>query len=118
VDEYDSIHARLEPFWGVDPRELRAIQSEWEANQDTFTIGKVDGEHIALLNDTMRGARMGIQRANDQIDILEDVEEWLPDFRATFTMHDGPRQFTSWELQRRAVEAAAVGECEHIGLYM
>jgi hypothetical protein len=52
---------------------------------------------------------MDIQGVNDQIDIVKDVEDCLPNFCAMFTMHNSPRQFTSGELQRWAVEAVAMG---------
>ena len=113
VDEYDSIHARLEPFWGVDPAVLQGIQADWEAHADTFTIGKLpDSSTVELLNNTLQDdSYLGRQRIQDQLDLLEDVQEWLPEFRATFTSHDGPTQFVSWELRKKAEEAAERGEC-------
>ncbi|KAF8576914.1 glycosyltransferase family 90 protein [Ramaria rubella] len=111
VDEYDSIHARLQPFWGVAPAVLRAAQAQWESKEDTFTIGKNPGAtRVILLNDTMGGSHIGRERVQDQLGLLEDVEVWLPPFRATFTMHDGPTQFVGWELRRQAEEAAERGE--------
>jgi hypothetical protein len=43
----------------------------------------------------MSGSRIGHGRVLDQIALLQDIEEYLPEFRATFTVHDGPAQFTS-----------------------
>jgi hypothetical protein len=48
-----------------------------------------------------------------QIDLLGDVARWLPDFRATFTAHDGPYQFISRELKEAALDAAKRHTCKH-----
>jgi hypothetical protein len=112
VDEYDSIHTRLQPFWGVSPSVLREAQATWESQSDTFTIGKLPGSSsVELLNHTLHDSYTGHQRVRDQLNLLEDVQEWLPEFRATFTVHDGPTQFVSWELRKAAEEAAERGEC-------
>ncbi|KIJ36563.1 glycosyltransferase family 90 protein [Sphaerobolus stellatus SS14] len=111
IDEYDSIHKRLQPFWGVAPKLLQEAQRNWESHPDTFTIGKsADSDSVELLNDTMNGNPSGMQRVLDQLNILEDVGEWLPAFRATYTMHDGPAQFISWTLREAAERAADLGE--------
>lgn len=112
VDEYDSIHARLQPFWGVDPVQLRAAQAESETFGDTFTIGKLhDDDTVVLLNSTMPGSPLDHQRVQDQLELIDEVQDWLPAFRATFTIHDGPMQFVSWEMRKAAVDAAERGEC-------
>ena len=113
VDEYDSIHDSLEPFWGVNPAVLRGIQTDWESHSDTFTIGKLPGSStVELLNHTLRDdSRIGRRRVQDQLNLLKDVQQWLPEFRTTFTSQDVPTQFVSWEMRKRAVEAAERGEC-------
>ena len=113
VDEYDSIHDRLEPFWGVNPAALQQVQADCESQAFTFTIGKLPGSStVDRLNHTLQDAsRLGHRRVQDQLDLLKDVQQWLPEFRATFTSHDGPAQFVSWELRNKAVEAAKRGEC-------
>ncbi|KAF8487546.1 glycosyl transferase family 90-domain-containing protein [Gautieria morchelliformis] len=112
VDEYDSIHERLQPFWGVDPSVLRASQAAWESYSNTFTIGKVSAASaVELLNYTFEDTSvLARERIQNQLDILEDVQDWLPEFRATFTTDDGPTQMVSWELRSKAEEAAARGE--------
>ncbi|KAF8487537.1 glycosyl transferase family 90-domain-containing protein [Gautieria morchelliformis] len=112
VDEYDSIHEKFQPFWGVDPAALNKSQAILETLPDRFTIGKLPGEHsVKLLNQTFRKeSRSGEHRIRDQLDLLESVQEWLPDFRATFSMHDGPTQVVGWELYSKAKEAAERGE--------
>lgn len=90
---------------------MRANQAAWETHTDTFTIGKLpDTFTVELLNHTFHND-VGYQRVQDQLDLLEDVQEWLPEFRATYTIHDGPTQFVSWELRKAAEDAAERGEC-------
>ncbi|KAF8487547.1 hypothetical protein JB92DRAFT_3022176 [Gautieria morchelliformis] len=112
VDEYDSIHERLQPYWGVDPSVLRASQATWESHSGTFTIGKLPGEHtVKLLNHTIpEGAQLGEERIQNQLELLKDVQEWLPEFRATFWMHDGPIQMVAWEVRSQAKQAAERGQ--------
>jgi hypothetical protein len=44
---------------------------------------------------------------------LKDVAAYLPEFRATFTMHDTPARFISWEWRKATEEAAAKGQCTY-----
>jgi hypothetical protein len=112
VDEYDSIHTRLQPFWGVSPSVLRKAQATWESRPGTFTIGKLpDSSSAEFLNHTLHDPRIGNRRVQEQLNLLKDVQEWLPEFRATFTEHDGPTQFVGWEMRKAAEEAAERGEC-------
>lgn len=55
---------------------------------------------------------VGVSRAADQIEILAMVEEWLPDFVATFTAHDGPNQFIDHEMRTQLVDRGAGEERE------
>ncbi|KIJ36259.1 glycosyltransferase family 90 protein [Sphaerobolus stellatus SS14] len=102
---------RLQPFWGVAPKFLQSAQHNWESHPDTFTIGNsADSDTVELLNNTMNENPSGMQRVLDQLNVLQDVGEWLPAFRATFTMHDGPAQYISWTLREAAERAAVLGK--------
>ncbi len=50
-DEYDQISEDLEPFWGLDPKELQRIEAVYEANYDICVMEKADGVdlHIARM---------------------------------------------------------------------
>lgn len=49
---------------------------------------------------------------------LEDVEEFIPPFRAVFSPHDNPNLHTDIELKKQALKHAAAGTCkEHIFSY-
>ncbi|KAK2462820.1 hypothetical protein APHAL10511_005211 [Amanita phalloides] len=114
-DEYDQIHRDLEPFWGMDPRDLQHIQRDWEAHADSYTIGKDKIEDsIKLLNYTLPGndkVRYDLAKGAFEImELLEEVDRFLPPFRAVFSPHDNPNLFTDWELKQMALEAARNGK--------
>lgn len=50
--------------------------------------------------------------ANYVIDVLADVEEYLPPFRAVFSPHDNPNLHSDWELREEALDAARHGKCK------
>lgn len=117
-DEYDQIHHDLEPFWGVDPQQLRDSQRAREASSDTYTIGKLarDSSFTLLAEKLSADHRSDtLKRGSEaQIALLEDVEKDLPVFRATFSAKGGPDVLTSWEWMEKAREAAKIGT----GLYI
>ncbi|THH07412.1 hypothetical protein EW145_g3402 [Phellinidium pouzarii] len=112
-DEYDQIYKDLEPYWGVDPLELRTAQAEWEAHRDSFTLGKDSQEHVVtIVNMSMakeRETEFLKWGAKPQMDLLKDVYQFIPPFRATFSPHDNPNQFVDWAWKNAAVEAAKKG---------
>ncbi|KAF9450836.1 glycosyltransferase family 90 protein [Macrolepiota fuliginosa MF-IS2] len=115
-DEYDQIYSDLEPFWGIHPRDLQAIQAEWEAHEDSYTLGKDTSDApIDILNFTFGGDRPDekvhlLNPGFEVIELLEDIQEYIPPFRAVFSPHDNPNLFTDWELRDMAVKAAAQGK--------
>jgi hypothetical protein len=49
-DEYDFLHANLEPLWGIDPKYLQERRKEWEDHSEVFTIGKLnENDPVTLL---------------------------------------------------------------------
>ncbi|KAG6825268.1 hypothetical protein H0H92_004252 [Tricholoma furcatifolium] len=111
-DEYDLIYEDLEPFWGMDPRDLQRIQGEWEAHSDTYTIGKTVDGPITIVNYSLPGhtnIRSLMDGAYLIMDLLKDVEDSIPAFRAIFSPHDNPNLPTDWELKQQALDHAAAG---------
>ncbi|KAG6817367.1 hypothetical protein H0H87_009554 [Tephrocybe sp. NHM501043] len=112
-DEYDQIYEDLEPFWGMDPLDLQRIQSEWEAHSDSYTLGKAEGSPITMVNSSLPG-NAKVQHdlslgAYEVMELLEDVEDAIPPFRAVFSPHDNPNLPTDWELKDQALRHAAAG---------
>jgi hypothetical protein len=119
-DEYDSINEDLEPYWGHEPAFLRALQAEREGWFDSVTIGKDGwGSPAGLVNLSIaeeRRERMTeyylMKVVRPHLEILRDVEEWIPPFRATFGTDDRPGELQDWEWKERAVQAAKNKQCE------
>ncbi|KAG6846817.1 hypothetical protein C0991_002865, partial [Blastosporella zonata] len=97
----------------MDPRDLQRIQSEWEGHADSYTIGKTDGTSIALVNSSLPGDAKKqhdlAHGAYQVMDLLSDVEDSIPPFRAVFSPHDNPNLPTDWELKDQALKHAAAG---------
>ncbi|TFK68079.1 hypothetical protein BDN72DRAFT_798290 [Pluteus cervinus] len=114
-DEYDQIYHDLEPYWGMNPKDLHAIELEWEGHEDSFTLGKTSPTSpLDMVNYSLpdRGGNTGLALANpayDVIDLLKEVEAKIPPFRAVFSPHDNPNLPTDWELKEMALKAAAAG---------
>ncbi|KAJ7457208.1 glycosyl transferase family 90-domain-containing protein [Mycena galericulata] len=114
-DEYDQIDHDLAPFYGVAPRDLQAIQRDWEAHADSYTIGKnTTDEGLSMLNFTLpedEDVRLELASGAFQIiELMAEVERELPPFRAVFSPHDNPNLVTDYELKQQALVAAAKGE--------
>ena len=135
-DEYDQIHHDIEPFWGIRPTDLRKLQAQHEAEMGTYTLSNGQGfGHIEVVNTTLTpdAVEVADKRSNDQLDILDPVKQWIPPFRATFTVsihkllvilrainalqcHDAPILFVGHDLRSEAIDAAAVRECGFLSL--
>ncbi|KZT32405.1 hypothetical protein SISSUDRAFT_994071 [Sistotremastrum suecicum HHB10207 ss-3] len=101
-DEYDQIWRNIEPFWGVDPRDLQELQREAEKREDTYTIIN-DEQGMRAINP------LDVPRAEDQMAVMRLAGSSLPHFRATMSIHDGPGHVISYEHREALKEAAAEG---------
>jgi len=115
-DEYDQIYHDLEPFWGIDPNDLHRIQRNWEAQADSLTIGKDTFDELVSTKNyslpTSDPSPYGLAGNVHQImDLLRDVEHFIPPFHATFSPHDNPNLLRDYELKKLALEAAKSGKC-------
>jgi len=103
----------------------------------TYTIGNGQGFgpiEVVNMSLTPDAVRVADKRSNDQLSILDPVKQWIPPFRATFTVsiprlliplrdvnplqcHDAPILFVGHDLRSEAINAAAVRECGLISLW-
>ncbi|KAG8949524.1 Glycosyltransferase Family 90 domain containing protein [Tulasnella sp. 424] len=118
-DEYDRIYHDIEPFWAIDPAELAKSQSALERQGGTFTIISHDGKVTAQVQHppSESGEAEHIirehefkMRAEGQAELLKTVQEWLPNFRATFGNDKLPSQFVTNRMRESAVRAARQGK--------
>ncbi|KAG8901563.1 Glycosyltransferase Family 90 domain containing protein [Tulasnella sp. 408] len=125
-DEYDRIYHDIEPFWAIEPTELAKSQSQLEAQAGSFTMvsdaRKVTFEVQLPPNNSgspeALTANHGLRkRAEDQAELLEAVQEWLPEFRATFANGKLPSQIVTAHMRDSAVRAARQGKlAENVNL--
>lgn len=118
-DEYDQIYRDLEPYWGIDPEDLQEAQTAREGKCDTFTIGKLaEDDTVSLLNMTIDDSRkQNIKNymswgVKPQLDMLKEVYQHIPPFRASFSTADGPSEVADWTWRSAAIAAAKRGTCE------
>jgi hypothetical protein len=116
-DEYDAIHDDLEPYWGFKPAFLRETQLEREAVSDTYTIGKRSWDSVVtLLNISISDERRVKTRdylswgVYPQLELLNEVAQWIPPFRATISPDDRPGEFQDWEWREAALKSAKAGK--------
>ncbi|KAF9267963.1 hypothetical protein L218DRAFT_995514 [Marasmius fiardii PR-910] len=110
-DEYDQIYLDLQPFWGISPSDLLLLQQELEEKKDSYTIGKTASTNVTIVRTSFREGDYDrlIQATPAIVDLLKEVEEHLPPFRATFSPHDGPNRLSDFEVRNAALEAANRG---------
>ncbi|KAG9311046.1 hypothetical protein JVU11DRAFT_8944 [Chiua virens] len=108
-DEYDEIFEDIEPFWGIDPTELARTQIELETSAGVVTVGKTDDvPRFKVVNTTLTKERQYLEQAIHSIlDLIRDVELYIPPMRITISPFDNPDMLMDWEIRSMALEAAA-----------
>ena len=107
-DEYDQIHNDLEPFWGVEPADLRKTQEELEKKKDSYTLGKNEEGKVDVLAWAFEEGRYDhyIRASVQVIGLLREIQDYLPSFRATFSPHDGPNRLSDHGILTAVLDAA------------
>ena len=110
-DEYDEIFHDMEPFLGIDPRELANTQKELETHKDVVTVQKTDSHpQFEIVQSTLRKDGPGrLNGIHDVLALIREVEHELPPMRLTFSPHDNPDMLSDWRIKNMALEAAANG---------
>ncbi|EAU85480.2 Cap3p [Coprinopsis cinerea okayama7 len=112
-DEYDLISRNMAPFWGIHPRRLQQNQRDREGYADSFTLGKdTDRSRMRLLNYALNDmSRKGhfTSGARTVSKLLEEVDEFIPAFRAVFNPHDNPNLLSDYGLLQAAIQAGKEG---------
>ncbi|KAF8628840.1 hypothetical protein AX17_005900 [Amanita inopinata Kibby_2008] len=110
-DEYDQIYHDLEPFWGLKPTDLRETRDELESKIDSYTIGQDPSGKMDVLNYSFAEGRYDqlIQGSHAILDLLSDIVNYLPPFRAVLSPHDGPNRLSDFSVKTAALGAASDG---------
>ena len=112
-DEYDQIHNDLEPFWGLEPADLIAIQQENELKKDSYTVGKNESGVVDVLTYAFDDGRYDqlIVGSRKIVEMLREVQDYLPPFRMTISPHDGPNRLTDHGIKEALLGAVEGRTC-------
>ncbi|EIW70562.1 beta-1,2-xylosyltransferase 1 [Tremella mesenterica] len=107
-DEYDAIMNSLLPFYALPIETMQQRHVEVESIQETFTLivheNKVELQwNDDYSRDTWWASR---PRADSQINLMEEFINFLPDLRATFTIHDQPSILLDYSRRMELITAA------------
>lgn len=109
VDEFDTVHDMLTPFWGLPPRTIRARATE--------ALGYGNG----LMGILVRGGEVvfaagGKDWERDAVrGMLSGFIEWLPDMDLAFNAHDEPRIVLQHDDLSRLVERGREAQARAAG---
>lgn len=96
------------PFYGLPIKEIQARNAESEKVVETFTLivqgGKVE---VQWNDDYARDMWWSTRpRADAQVNIMEKFLHLVPDFRATFSIHDQPAIMVNYDIVQKLDKAA------------
>lgn len=101
IDDYDTIHESLIPFWALSPSTIRARAREALGFGDNNLMGLLirDGKAVHVENgqDWLQQAAVGM---------MEQFIEYLPDMDLAFNVHDEPRVVVPHDELHRLVQIA------------
>ncbi|KAI9839043.1 MAG: capsule-associated protein CAP1 [Thelocarpon superellum] len=100
IDEYDTIHHSLLPFWGLEPATIRARTREALGFDNALMGVSIRGGNITLI----QGGQEWQQKAT--MGMMESFITRLPDMDLAFNVHDEPRVVVPYEDLSRLVKHA------------
>ena len=100
IDEYDTIHHSLLPFWGLSPSVIRGRARE-SLGFDNALMGMIirDGAVISAAGGTE-------WQQKSTVGMVKDFVQYLPDMDLPFNIHDEPRVIVPHDDLSRLVIAA------------
>ena len=104
-DEYDQIHRDLERYWGMDPADLQALYADLEARKTDFVVLlKSEDGHFGLDN-RLNNPDNTHEPVRAVMDLLSDIDQHLPPFRAIFTHDDRPNRLMEHDIEDALMRA-------------
>jgi hypothetical protein len=100
IDEYDSIHYSLTPFWGLKPSTIRGRAREAQGYSNNLMSMMIRGGEIT----NVEGGGEWMQVATQGM--MEHFVKYLPDMDLCFNIHDEPRVVVPYDDLRRLVTKA------------
>ncbi|KAG6020425.1 hypothetical protein E4U19_006366 [Claviceps sp. Clav32 group G5] len=87
VDEFDTIHELITPFWGLSPRTIRSRAQEALGHDNGLLGIAIRGHKIAFV-DNAHGPKW---QQEATVDMMVKFLQYLPDMDLAFNIHDEPR---------------------------
>jgi hypothetical protein len=100
IDEYDTIHETLLPFWGLEPSVIRARVTEAIGYDNVLLTVMIRGGEAVKVDggpEWQREATLGM---------MKEYVEHLPDMDLPFNLHDEPRVILPADVLARLVHVA------------
>ena len=101
IDEYDSIHHSLRPFWGLKPSTIRSRAQEALGFDPNNLIGV-----LIRKGEIMKIAGGGDWQMEATQGMMKDFLKYLPDMDLCFNIHDEPRVVMPYDDLSRLVAKA------------
>ncbi|ORX40009.1 hypothetical protein BD324DRAFT_615928 [Kockovaella imperatae] len=111
IDEFDTIHRDLEPFWGLSAEQIEDRRKEFTAmsREKTLLSLEIRGGRINFA-DPPEGVEKIWDHHGDMRELFAAFIDQLPDMNVLINRSDFPFVFVSWEERQRLVELGRRGE--------
>lgn len=107
VDEYDQISRDFDPYWAMEPIDLRHRNKVMQDREHTFTLSIKNGRV------SRHGEHADLDRARDMASLVSKFSRHVPgEVNMTFIIDDQPAVLMGWNQKDRMIELAQQGECE------
>ena len=107
VDEHDQIARDFEPFFALEPHDLRHRSKVMQDRDHTFTLSFTNG-YVSR-----HGPHADNKRAKDMAQLMNKFAKFVPgQVNLTFVIDDNPAVMMGWNQKERMLELARQGECK------
>ena len=113
-DEYDQIHRDMIPFIGFQKQGvlMEKLQDAKRKMDHLMSIKIENGQIVETATKPPEGGMHVNMRLRDQLTILENFAQFLPDVEILVNAHDGPRVFVHHQTRQDLADCAlGVSDC-------
>lgn len=104
-DEYDQIHRDLEMYWGMAARDLNHLYNELEDRKTDFVVLLKAEDGSFGVDNMLDNPDSSHQPVWSVMEMLTEVAEHLPPFRAIFTHDDRPNRLKEFDIENALMHA-------------
>ena len=104
IDEYDTIHKQLMPFWGLEPYVIRERVREAVGFDNMVVVVSIRNGKVTLIDGP--GADRYQWYKDTTPNMIKNFVQYLPDMDLALNVHDEPRVVVQHDLLQRHVSLA------------